>query len=422
MAQSIIAGSQIVVENMLQKETIRLKQKKHVITQVANNKYKSGLVQMGDTVVVEQVPNMFGNVGGVAGDDIAISGWAIADFQLQITDVYQNGRSVKNIEEIQSNIGLEGSISERMAFASSNHEDQYTASFFTFAANENKINDLAPIALTATNVYAQAVSMTQVAEEQNAEADSLMFVNPQIRSQLRLADILDATEKGLTDRLNGETGAFDGHRTLLTNNLPHIRVLTLDTQPTAADTVVVNAAISQSTTGIGGFVQTAVTFTFVLNGTAAAVGEISIGATLADTQASLVEAINGTGTVGASNYIDVTAANRTGLKNGFVRLGAFNDTAGSVVEAATLQSANYMAAAPTTSLTGGANGMGADAVLWATVDGNAINTVFQEDVFKVEPAPLGFRINLLQEKAYGGNVLGENNKGITTNAILTGKA
>lgn len=417
MATSNVAGSRIVVENNISLETIRLKDKKHVIMQVADKRYEKDLEQ-GDTVVVQQFPNLFGNMGGTAGTSITESDWAISSFQITVDQVYQNARNVKDIEELQSNLNLVSKISERYAFASANNDDQFVASFFTEAFASNKVNDKSPVTLSTSNTYSNVVAVKQKLEEQNAATDVMLFVSPAINSALRKENILDSSDRGLDIRLNGYVGSYDGFKVMVTNNLPHVRTLTLDTQVTAADTFSITGNESDSTTsntsGTGGFKNRTVTFTYVAAGTAAAAGEISLGATLADTQQNTIDAINGTGTPGASTYIELSTADRQSLKNGFTNLSAFSS------DVATLRTALYSPVAET--FTAGTNVFGADAVLMAAVATDSINYVGQMDKFKITDAETGFFSRILQEKIYGGKVLGENAKGIATNEILTGQA
>jgi len=131
----------IQTEALLQREVIRLKDKKTVIKQMANTKYQGELRQQGDTVSVQQFNNIFGNIGGTAGSDISTPDWAIQKFQLVVDQVFQNGAKVLDIEEIQSNLNLRGQIANRFAFASANQEDQFIASFVTDAETTNKLQD-----------------------------------------------------------------------------------------------------------------------------------------------------------------------------------------------------------------------------------------------------------------------------------------
>lgn len=109
---------------------------------------------------------------------------------------------------------------------------------------------------------------------------------------------------------NGFAGNAVGFKVYMSNNLPSTQTLTIDATPTAGDT----------------FTVYGVTFTFKAHGAAALPGDISLGTSgsaLADTQASVREAILGTGTPGASNYIPVNVNDRRTLQNAQLAITAF---------------------------------------------------------------------------------------------------
>lgn len=98
-----------------------------------------------------------------------------------------------------------------------------------------------------------------------------------------------------------------GFKVLVSNNLKYTVVLTTATNPTAGQTIT-----------IGGF-----TATFRATGTAALANEISLGANAAATEANLRDWINGTGTPGASTYIDASPDDRTQMQNSQLNCTAF---------------------------------------------------------------------------------------------------
>lgn len=100
-------------------------------------------------------------------------------------------------------------------------------------------------------------------------------------------------------------------------NLPYSVTYTLATTPTAGATVTLYG----------------VTWTYVANGTAAAAGDISLGtggSALADTQANFRAAVNGTGTPGASTYIDLSSDNRAVYVNAQIACAAFSGNAAAI--------------------------------------------------------------------------------------------
>lgn len=118
-------------------------------------------------------------------------------------------------------------------------------------------------------------------------------------------------DSALVSGMNGfEGNEAVGFKVLITNELKYTVAFTLATNPTAAQTFT-----------LGNW-----TWTFRANGTAAVAGEISLGtggSALADTQANLRLAINGTGTPGASTYIDFASEIRKDIKNTQLTCGAF---------------------------------------------------------------------------------------------------
>jgi hypothetical protein len=98
---------------------------------------------------------------------------------------------------------------------------------------------------------------------------------------------------------NGYSGYFMGFETFSSNALPWTATLELPTIPTDTDTLTINGVV----------------LTADADGAAVGAGHYSIQATVDLAAASLVELINGTGTAGVDNYIDVSAADRRKLKN-----------------------------------------------------------------------------------------------------------
>lgn len=92
----------------------------------------------------------------------------------------------------------------------------------------------------------------------------------------------------------GVVASMFGWDILYSNNLPWSATLAFGTIPVAADTLTIAG----------------VQFQFAANGAAVNPGDVSISTTADLCAANLAQAINGTGTVGVSNYIDLSAENR----------------------------------------------------------------------------------------------------------------
>lgn len=131
------------------------------------------------------------------------------------------------------------------------------------------------------------------------EGMPIAIISPEMLSYIEL--YLGGKDTLLGDQVsrNGYSGYFMGFNLFVSNSLPWTATLELPTIPTDTDTLVING----------------VTLTADADGAAVGAGHYSIQAAVDDAAASLVALINGTGTAGVDNYIDVSAADRRLLKN-----------------------------------------------------------------------------------------------------------
>jgi hypothetical protein len=131
------------------------------------------------------------------------------------------------------------------------------------------------------------------------EGMPIAVISPEMLSYIEL--YLGGKDTLLGDQVsrNGYAGYFMGFELFVSNALAWTATLELPTIPTDTDTLVLNG----------------VTLTADADGAAVGAGHYSIQAAVDDAAASLVQLINGTGTPGVDNYIDVSAADRRKLKN-----------------------------------------------------------------------------------------------------------
>jgi len=148
------------------------------------------------------------------------------------------------------------------------------------------------------NVFAVASRILQRSDIPSNE--QVAVIGPRTLEILRVSVAGRETGFGDTVGDNGVVANRFGFRLVLSNNVPFTATLTESGQPADGEYIDIDG----------------VRFTFQTNGTAAAAGDVSIGATAADTYASLVQAINNTGTAGASNYIAVSTPYRRRLIKG----------------------------------------------------------------------------------------------------------
>ena len=131
------------------------------------------------------------------------------------------------------------------------------------------------------------------------EGMPIAIISPEILSYIEL--YLGGKDTLLGDQVsrNGYSGYFMGFNLFISNALAWTATLELPTIPTDTDTLTINGVV----------------LTADADGAAVGAGHYSIQAAVDDAAASLVQLINGTGTAGVDNYIDVSAADRRKLKN-----------------------------------------------------------------------------------------------------------
>ena len=150
------------------------------------------------------------------------------------------------------------------------------------------------VALTSSNVidkfeHAKAIIRSNDAPMDTGSCFSVM--GPQTIALLQSTKADRATGLGDTTLANGVTGSFLGWTVVENNNLPYSATLTVDTQPTANDTVTIAN----------------VTFKFVSSLSAA--GDVLIGADVAASRANLKAAIEG-GSGAGTTYTAVSEHHR----------------------------------------------------------------------------------------------------------------
>ncbi len=154
--------------------------------------------------------------------------------------------------------------------------------------------------------------------------------NARLLPQMDVAGGFDLADRALINGMNGYRGRTSaGLEIFISNELPASVPFTLGTNPTAGETI----------TAFG------ITGTFVANGTATNPGDISIGANVAATRAIVRDFFNGTGTPGASTYIDLTSRNRKILKNTQLTCSAFTGSTATVTSKGNPRTSDTLSAA-----------------------------------------------------------------------------
>lgn len=279
-----------------------------VVKPISNMRYESELVA-GDTLNFPYLSDVRVQ-SYTAGTDLTIDDVTAAQSAMSID---QSRAATFYVDPTETRQASDKSWAARMARQSAFVIAQEMDQNVLKEGTDNAATTIAAGTLSTSTILNQMGLSMEALEEQNA-TDGAMFavISPYVKNYLFQAEVANGFNKADSALANGFVGpSSTGFKIYVSNNLETSVTLTMDTTPTAGDTLTVYG----------------VTLTYRANGTAAVAGEISLGtggSALADTQASTRQALNGSGTPGASNYIDVSADNRRKLQNRQLACSAFS--------------------------------------------------------------------------------------------------
>lgn len=285
---------------------------------LADTRLESGLTK-GQTVSRSYASDVQVNDMGADG---AYSTQAITDQAetLVINKEKETSIYIKKLDELQAHLPLKQKYGRKLANALINQIDgdvllaAYQGAGTTLDDGDFAGTDGNGLTVTASNIATVFTTAMQKLRLKNVvynnrfqgsmklevpEGMPIAIISPEMLSYIEL--YLGGKDTLLGDQVsrNGYSGYFMGFNLFISNALPWTATVDVATIPTAGDTIVING----------------VTLTAAADGAAATAGEYSIETTNDLAMANLVLLINGTGTAGADEYIDVSAANRRLLKN-----------------------------------------------------------------------------------------------------------
>lgn len=287
----------------------------------AQRELDRALVGKGIAKVDSRNQNLYRNpyrTTPVGFDGSAASSYPTENFTATDDNLQPNRRAgasehVDNIEQALSGDDLMAQRARRMGVTMAEKIDRFVLALpSTFSGvgdidngyMSSGIADGTPYAASNTNVDDLSNAIYESLALGNAMEKAFWVVSPY--EATKIISFMQGTGNNVGDKfimngLNGFAGVtFGGLDMYVSNQLKHTVTLTVDTNPSADDTFTLIVS------------GRAITFTF--KASPAAAGEIDIGADAAGSQADIVDAINGTGTPGASSYIDLSAADRNWLK------------------------------------------------------------------------------------------------------------
>lgn len=292
--------------------------KQPVYQVLAESSLESDLVK-GQTIKRSYASDVTVNTMGADGSYVT---QAIVDTEetLNIDQEKESSIYIKDLDAMQAHLPIKQKYGRKLANAIVNFIDGDVLNVARLGAGSSvDDSDLGGTAgngmtVTATNVATiftvamQKMQKKNVVYNANArfsgmkleqpEGMPIAIITPEVLTFIQLYLGGKDTLLGDTISKNGFHGSFMGFELFMSNALPWTATLQFATIPTAADTITINGVV----------------LTAQANGGASTAGDFSISTTNDLAAANLVQLINGTGTAGASNYIELSAANRLLLK------------------------------------------------------------------------------------------------------------
>ncbi len=286
---------------------------------ISNYRLAAGL-KVGDTVHRSYPTSLVANVMGADGSYVT-QAVTDTDESLVIDKNYETSVYVKELDELQNSLPVRTQYAKRSMVAIFNQidgdslglYDQFTQSLDAgdmggtagqgvtiTSANAKKLFFTAKRLLQKQNILLDnGARFTGFKSEDDKNAMAVAVISPEVYQNL--LEAVDGKDTAFGDKVaqSGNAGMFAGFNIFVSNALGWSATLVLDTIPVDNDTITINGVVLTAAPDAG----------------AAVAGEFSIETTNDLAAANLVLLINGTGTPGADEYIDVSAANRLLLKN-----------------------------------------------------------------------------------------------------------
>lgn len=286
---------------------------------ISNYRLAAGL-KKGDTVHRQYSSNLVANV--MAGDGgYSTQAFTDTDETLVINKEYETSVYIKALDELQADLPLREQYAKRSMVAIFNQIDGDILGLydqFTQTLDDGDMGGTAGngVTLTTANIKKMFFTAARLLRKQNILLDNpaqftgfkseddkgrmaVAVITPEVYQLL--LEAVDGKDTVFGDKVaqSGHAGMFAGFNLFLSNAVGWSARLELPTIPTAGDTITING----------------VTLTAAADNSATNAGDFSIEAAVDDAAANLVNLINGTGSTGSDDYIELSAANRALLKN-----------------------------------------------------------------------------------------------------------
>lgn len=275
-----------------------------VATQITNSEERGTLV-FGDVVHRPYSSDIYVN-DLTRGNAVEIQDINSTDETMTINNYKESSFYVDLADKVQSKYDPEKIYTEKTGYELANEVDmtvlrEVTNATYTF--DDGSIGGIAGngIALTGSTTHSVFADLEAEMTAADIEATNprCVVAGPKVIANINKAFVASGFQTADSTLKNGYMGMFQGFQTYKSNNLTHRQLLTIAANLTAAETITINGVV----------------FTIKAAASATVAGDIALGASAALTAQNIIDAVNGTGTPGASTYIAISAANRKILKS-----------------------------------------------------------------------------------------------------------
>lgn len=247
----------------------------------------------------------------VKGTDIVVSDRSGADEYLDVDQIKISPFYVDDLDQMNNKWDTASMFAKDAQKGLNNVLDQAVLSQYANAGKHLYSADIGgsgattPIALSTGNVQDIFTAAARVIDQSDSNGEKFAVVGPRTIELLRKSIAGRETGFGDTVGSNGVIANRFGFKIFQSNNIPFTATLTTSATISAGETVTINGCV------------------FTFRATASTAGDVDLGSSDAEATANLVLAINGTGTPGATTYIEPTASQRKKLlKAGIVATNA----------------------------------------------------------------------------------------------------
>jgi len=315
---------------------------KMLISQKICNRKAEALLNDGDTVNFPELTDI--RIQSYSqGTDLDIDDQTAIQSQLVVNQSKAATFALDRVQRKQARANYAVDLAYQSSFQLKNNVDQNVINTGINGAAETVAGGT-----LSTSTIITKLGNAYAALSRNNAVDAPLFgiIDPERQALLTQTFVANGFVEADSKLKNQFVGRAQGFNMFVSNNLPSSVVLTMDTQPTAGDTITILGK----------------TWTWIADGSTATAGQIKVGANVADAKAILIAAINGTTPPSAGDYMDIATNGRRKYQNAQISCSAFSgDDAtitsyGKIGAAETFTAATNVFAAETSSMLYGRTG------------------------------------------------------------------